>query len=203
MSLKILLLYASSKGSTKEVAEHIATHLSAHQPSLGAVTCLPITSSPTEEDLPSFDAIILGSAIHGGAWLAPATHYLSAHTFSPIPQVPSGAVPTRTSAPVKTTSILTPKKGLWAFSVGAPISLPPFMQTTQLLHEDVTIKEELEGKYGLRLKDHGFFMGRARREDVPWLFRGVMKWFGGTFGDFRDWDKIDAWTEGIVRALKE
>lgn len=46
MNVKILVLYASAKGSTKEVAERICTRIRAADPPVGTATIEPFESAP-------------------------------------------------------------------------------------------------------------------------------------------------------------
>ena len=40
-----------------------------------------------------------------------------------------------------------------------------------------------------------------RRDQLSWPLR-IMVWLmGGRYGDFRDWNAIDAWTETIAKTL--
>lgn len=61
--MKILVAYASVHGTTGEVATFMAKMLEVY----GAeVTCAPVE---TVEDVSSYDAFVLGTAIHEGIWL--------------------------------------------------------------------------------------------------------------------------------------
>lgn len=79
--MKVLIAYASSKGSTLSIAEHILTRLEA--------SGLSVTLSPISPELSPehHDAVIIGSCIHAGHWLSRATtcklHYPSNY---PTPQ---------------------------------------------------------------------------------------------------------------------
>jgi menaquinone-dependent protoporphyrinogen oxidase len=88
--MQILVGYASVAGSTKEVAAHLAAQLAERG---STVTCVPIGTSP---DPAGFDAVVVGSAVHGQAWLPEAVAWLrtSRHVLAGRP--------------------------IWAFSVGMP-----------------------------------------------------------------------------------
>jgi len=67
--MNVLVAYASAHGSTRSVAENVGRSLSArHQ----------VTTRPVAEiiGLDSYDAIVLGSAVHDGAWLPEAREFV-------------------------------------------------------------------------------------------------------------------------------
>lgn len=71
--MRILVTYVSPHGSTRGVAERIATRLRA---SGLLVDCLPIRLTGGVSD---YDAFVVGSAIHDQAWLPEAAQFLSTH----------------------------------------------------------------------------------------------------------------------------
>jgi len=73
MRKKILVTYASRFGSTRGVAEAIASTL---QSSDAQVQLAPMTEV---NDVQAYDAVVAGSAINGGAWLPEAMLFLQRH----------------------------------------------------------------------------------------------------------------------------
>ena len=70
---KILITYATYTGSAETIAELVSTNLV----SKGVNTVvLPMTEV---KDLKGYDAVIAGSAIHGGRWLPEAFDFLELH----------------------------------------------------------------------------------------------------------------------------
>lgn len=61
--MNILIVYASVHGSTREVAEFIGRVLNAY----GAV--VTVADARDILDISAYDAIVMGSAIHGGLWV--------------------------------------------------------------------------------------------------------------------------------------
>lgn len=61
--MKILVVYASAHGSTKEVAEFIGRIFNAYNAEVTVANVSDVSS------VDGFDAFVLGSAIHGGLWL--------------------------------------------------------------------------------------------------------------------------------------
>ena len=69
-------------------------------------------------------------------------------------------------------------------------------------NEEEIVRNELVEEYGLELKGHGFFGGVAGKDMIPRKFRWLYSCFGGKFEDFRDWEVIDSWTDGVVESLR-
>ena len=82
MTNKILVAYATAAGSTGGVAEMIGKTLA--ETGLG-VDVRPVQSVAHLDD---YDAIVLGSAIHGGRWLPQAVEFLQANQ-NRLNQVPT------------------------------------------------------------------------------------------------------------------
>ena len=73
MSNKVLIVYASKYGATKEIAEKIGEVLSG----AGLLTdILPVKQVP---DLSGYNAVILGSAVYIGQWRKDAVKFLEAN----------------------------------------------------------------------------------------------------------------------------
>ena len=68
--MNVLVGYATAHGSTREIAERIATRLQERE--------LRVVLQPMEEtgDVRSYGALVLGSAIHDQAWLPEAIDFL-------------------------------------------------------------------------------------------------------------------------------
>jgi menaquinone-dependent protoporphyrinogen oxidase len=67
---RILVVHASRMGSTEEIAQAIGTQLTSRG---FAVDVRPTTSAL---DAPSYDAVVVGSAVYNGHWDKHAVHYL-------------------------------------------------------------------------------------------------------------------------------
>lgn len=68
-TMPVLITYASSRGSTKEVAERIASRL--HADGI-AVDCRPVDRVYSVEN---YSAVIMGSAVHAAKWLLDAQRF--------------------------------------------------------------------------------------------------------------------------------
>jgi menaquinone-dependent protoporphyrinogen oxidase len=168
---RTLIAYASEMGSTKEIAERLGTIITAQKPPVDVLAIKDVTN-PTQ-----YTHIILGSAIHGGKWLSPATKFIRQH-----PEVLS-AVP------------------VWAFSVGCPEDMPSWAQK-QLEHEDKMMAEYVEKTLGLKYRDHGFFSGALEKEKVPFYLRWTWGIMGGKWGPATDWEKVESWGKTVADEIE-
>lgn len=172
--MRVLVGYASAKGSTREIAERIATRLRA----AGHVTA--VDSVDQASAIASYDALVLGSAIHNGQWLPEA--------MAAVTCLPSGIE----NLPV------------WAFSVssiGATSStvspaLARMLRARTPLPKAVQHLQELTD-----LRAHRFFAGAIARGDWPGVGRIAFRLMGGRYGDARDWADVAAWADGIANDL--
>ena len=71
--MRVLVTYVSPHGSTRGIAERIATRL---RDSGLSADCLPVHETPAVAE---YDAVVVGSAIHNQAWLLEASQFLSTH----------------------------------------------------------------------------------------------------------------------------
>ena len=169
--MSILVTYATAKGSTQEIAERIASRLQAFAK---PVDCIPVKEVEASA-LPSYSAVIVGSAIHMGSWLGPAWRFI------------------RINGQVLKT------KPVWAFSVG----MPP--QESDRVNEEGMIEGKIRKQVpdlrGHKLfqgrfykQDLGWFLGMIFTCCVP---REKSK-----FGDERNWEVIEAWADAVGKEVR-
>lgn len=95
--MTVLVAYASALGSTREMAQRLASRMAV---ALGQVECRSVEEV---ESVSGYEAVVVGSAIHNQAWLPPASQFVARHA----PELA--------------------KRPFWAFSVGMADALPkPF-----------------------------------------------------------------------------
>jgi menaquinone-dependent protoporphyrinogen oxidase len=124
---RVLVGYAPAGGSTQSIAERIADVL---RDAGLTVVCRPV--GPGLEP-GAFDAVVVGSAVHGMAWLRPAVEFLS--------RLPAGEAPS-----------------LWCFSVGGLPHPERTRFSRWLAHGELRkIEQRLPG--GRRPRDHRIFAG--------------------------------------------
>lgn len=171
--MKVLVAYASAHGSTQEVADFVGRILNAYSIE---VTLLPVQEV---DSLDGYDAVVLGSAIHGGLWLQSADLFLSRH-----------------AAALQTTP-------LYFF-----ITCIRVVEEGGLAHvlENYIHRRALEP---LNVKDIVAFAGSVNLIDVDsnerWLL--ALRYDGQDLPnklnrDFRDWPTIASWANKIAAELK-
>lgn len=127
------------------------------------------------DDISRYSAFVVGSAIHSRAWLPEALRFVREN---------SGALNT---------------KPIWLFSVGMPAALGrPFRRLAA--SESETVFAALRTL--VQAREHRLFSGVVRRDQFPDLrSRLVFRAMGCRYGDFRDWQEIDAWGARIAAGL--
>ncbi|MFY7069368.1 flavodoxin domain-containing protein [Nocardiopsis changdeensis] len=164
--MTVLVGYASEHGSTEGVARRIAVRLRERGCTADAQ---PLAEAPGAE---VYEAAVLGSAVHGGAWLTEASDYLRANTDA------LGRMP------------------VWLFSVGLARAVGGWFEKHARDPEEI-----MELCRGFDLREHRLLAGALRPEHIPLPGRVFYRLIGGHYGDFRDWDEIDAWADTIAADL--
>jgi menaquinone-dependent protoporphyrinogen oxidase len=171
--MSVLIAIASSHNSTMEIGTRIAERLRV-QPGLGPVDVLPAADIP-KETIAQYAAVVVGSGIHRGKWLSPARGLIH-----------------------RDKAVLAPPKAVWAFSVGMPFDEKNYKDESEKVEQ--AVRTELPD-----IRGHMLFRGRMEKEDLPWVVGYIMSWFPKycKFGDFREWDKVDAWAEAVGKEIQE
>jgi menaquinone-dependent protoporphyrinogen oxidase len=161
---RVLVGYATAAGSTAGIAEQIAATIRA----AGCdVVCRPVGP---DLDPTSFDAYVVGSAVHNMAWLRPAVDFLG-----------------RISA--------TENRPIWCFSVGG---VTPRGVVTRRMTALEARRVEQTFPPGLRVRDHRFFGGIVEMKGLPLWGRAFWRLVGGRPGDHRDWPAMESWAGQIA-----
>ncbi len=166
--MKILVAYASERGATQGVAQRVAGAL---RDAGHAVDVVPVGERP---DVGTYDAVVLGSAVHNQRWLPAAEAFARANEQD------------LASCP------------LWLFSVGMPGAFHGRVRAVAE-REETAITSVLPKT--LRPWRHRLFDGVVRRDHLPPATRLVFHALGGCYGDHRDWTAIDTWARGIAHNL--
>ncbi|MFE9773716.1 flavodoxin domain-containing protein [Streptomyces sp. NPDC005931] len=123
----------------------------------------------------AYRAFVLGSAVHGQSWLPEARAFVGNNL-----------------------DVLAARP-VWIFSVGMPAALRgPWRRMGA--REVPVIEEGLPS--GLGQRDHRLFSGIVEQNQLPRAGRLAFRLLGGRFGDFRDWDAVEAWATGIAAELR-
>lgn len=161
MSKRIMVGYATRTGSTIGVAEEIAKTLAKRG---FAVDVKPLKERPS---LDGYDAVLLGSAVNGGAWLPEAVKFVEAQK-SGLSKIPVAVFSVHImnmgddeKSQAKRRAYINPVRAL--------------------IHPT---DEAYFAGVGPTAKDSSLIM--------RWAFRAFG---GGGEGDCRDWDKIRSWTQ--------
>lgn len=174
--MTVLVAYASRHGATTGIAERIAARLN----ELGvAAECRPVTEV---SDPGRYDAFVVGSAAYMFHWLKEANRF------------------------IKRNMTLLTERPLWLFSSG-----PLGTDLVDADGQDVLVaarpKEFDELAETLSPRGTMVFFGALDRSAPPiglaerFLQKLPANTEGLPEGDFRDWEAIDAWAEGIAAAL--
>lgn len=163
MSQRVFVGYATRTGSTVGVAEAIGRAIAERGIE---VDVKPLREQPSVE---GYDAVVLGSAVNGAAWLPEAVSFVADHA-SALKGLPVAAFCVHSmngGADEKQTR----KRNAYLDAVRSVIA--PI--------------------------DEGFFLGKGPDpEDTSLIARWAFRAFGGSGeGDMRDWDKIGAWAENL------
>lgn len=163
MSKKVLVGYATRTGSTAGVAEAIGKTLAEHGSS---VDVKPLRERPS---LSGYDAVILGSAVNGAAWLPEAVDYVASNAAA-LAGVPFSA-----------------------FSVHSMNGGQDAKQTAKRLAYLDKVREHVTPR------NEGFFLGKGPDpKDTSLIARWAFKAFGGSGeGDMRDWVAIASWARDL------
>ena len=167
--MRVLVTAASRHGSTAEIAQAIGDVLKSRG--------FEVTVAPPEDvaALSGFEAVVLGSAVYMGHWLAPAT-----------------GLAYRIGAELA-------GKPVWLFSSG-PVGDPSSKFAQQMDVDPVDLKAA-QNATGARA--HKRFSGKLDRHNLRGLQRVGLSLFRGLEGDFRDWKAIREWAESIADQLAE
>jgi len=166
--MAILVGYASAHGSTRGIAERIASRLveAGHE--------VEMQDLCRNEHFGEYDAFVLGSAVHGRAWLIEASEAVLANR-----------------------EILR-HRPVWLFSVGMPAALRgPWRALAD--KEEPMVSAPL--RKAITPREHRLFSGVFRPEHISFTGRVMFRAMGCRYGDYRDWEAIDEWAQGIARQI--
>lgn len=167
--MRILVGYASAHGSTAEIARRIAGALQHSNWAVDVVAVQEIADPGT------YDAVVLGSAIHGQAWLPEATEFVHRHQDA------------------------LRARPVWLFSVGMSAGLPRWLRKPGRAAQDRRIAQALRDL--VRPRGHHLFSGTAWPEQFPRSSGMLVRALGIHFGDYREWGEIEAWARDIAAQL--
>lgn len=163
----MLVCAASRHGSTAEIAAVIRDELESR--GLRA-SLLPAAEVRT---VTGYDAVVLGSAVYVGHWLAPAMDLVA-----------------RCGDELAT-------RPVWLFTSG-PVGKPSGKLATAMGTDPVELPR-VRAATGAR--GHKIFAGKLNPKSLPLGQRISVRVFRGMAGDFRDWTEIRRWADSIADEL--
>jgi menaquinone-dependent protoporphyrinogen oxidase len=178
--MRVLVAYASRHGATEGIAQRIARTL---ERSGLDVTLTTVDDATAVGD---YDAYVIGSAAYVYHWLSEATRFVRRHR-----------------------SILA-SRPVWLFSSG-PIGTEMVDEKGRDVLEASEPREFAEFAADIHPREERVFFGAYDPDAEP---IGLIERLGARFtrmpairkalpaGDFRDWPRIEAWADGIARALQ-
>ncbi|WJV46618.1 flavodoxin domain-containing protein [Streptomyces flavofungini] len=166
--MRVLVGYASEHGATRGIAERIGLRLGeyGHQ--------VDVRRLKGRRRCAGYDAFVLGSAVHSGAWMPEAGGFLRA-CGAELGEHP-----------------------IWLFSV----SMAPAVGGWFERHAKEP-KPLPQVTRALPARGHRMFAGALLPWHLPAFGRLVFRLMGGRYGDFRDWKDIDSWALDIALDLSE
>jgi menaquinone-dependent protoporphyrinogen oxidase len=126
------------------------------------------------KDLNPYSAVVLGSAVYMGHWMREAVEFLEHH---------EAALATR---PV------------WIFSTGPTGPGDP----VERLHGWRFPEAQQPIADRIKPQDTVLFHGKIDIQDLNFGEKIMIRALGAPTGDFRDWNAITGWAEGIARVLR-
>jgi menaquinone-dependent protoporphyrinogen oxidase len=172
---RVLVVYASAHGSTKGIAKEIGDRLTR------AGLHADVLAVDEVEALETYEAVVIGSAIHSGAWLRPAAAFVRSHA------------PDLSVRPV------------WLFSVSSVGDTSSFFgpRVSRFIRRMRKDTSEIAGfRLTIRPRDHRNFAGAIQSAEWGRLGDIFLRVCGGRHGDHRDWRDIDAWADGIAQQVQ-
>lgn len=174
MVMVVLVAYATDHGSTHGIAVRIADRL--RQRGVDARACA-VADVP---EVSSYEAVVLGSAIHSGKWLPEARQFAD-----------------RNAATLR-------ERPVWLFSVstlGDEESMFPHRVANRLRALRKETPEITQLRRLLHPREHRNFAGAIARSHWPATGRAFFRATSGRYGDHRNWPAIDAWADLIASQL--
>jgi menaquinone-dependent protoporphyrinogen oxidase len=127
------------------------------------------------QNVSKYDAVIMGYATYMGKWMKEANNF------------------------IRTNKDELKNKSVWIFSSGPTDEGDP-----EELVQDWRFPESLKPIIlEIDPKDITVFHGKLDKEKLNFLQKGIINMVGASYGDFRDWDLIEDWANGVARSLTD
>jgi menaquinone-dependent protoporphyrinogen oxidase len=164
---QVLVSAASEHGSTTDIARIIGQTLA------DSGVAVDIVPPAAVDSIEGYDAVILGSAVYAGHWLAAARNF-AIRFRDPLASLP-----------------------VWLFSSG-PVG-DPSRKLVQSMGQDPA--DVLRIRRAIQVRGHRTFAGKLNPQALGVAQRASLLVFRDLSGDFRDWAAITQWADGIAADL--
>ena len=172
--MRVLVAYASEHGSTRGIAERLASVLADRGLKVDVRSVGSVGSLGSADGSEGYDAFVLGSAVHDQQWLPAARDFVHSHATE------LGNHP------------------VWLFSVGMPGALR-WPLSLFAMAEEPKLLAQFEAV--IKPVGHHLFSGVIAAGHLPRTGRLAFRAIGGRYGDYRNWPEIQAWAGRIAAAL--
>lgn len=169
MSTQVLVTYATKYGATAEIAEKIGQTLR----QAGFHT--DVLPADQVNDLSSYQAVVVGSAVYVGKWRKEAVAFLEDNEQA------------------------LAERPVWLFSSGptGEGDAEELLKGWRLPEAQQALVERIHPR------NIAVFHGELNGQKLNLLEKWVIKNVKAPLGDFRDWDSITSWATEIAAALQE
>ena len=173
--MNVLVASASRHGATQGIAERIGERLQA------AGLEVEVRPAADAGELAGYDAFVVGSAVYMFHWLKDGAKF------------------------VRRNRAALAARPVWLFSSG-PLGTDLVDQDGRDVREAAQAKETGELCEAVGARDHAMFFGAWQKGKPVGLAERFVTMMPAArdampVGDFRDWDAIDAWADGIAAEL--
>jgi len=139
-----------------------------------AVDVRPVSDVP---DLGRYDAVVLGSAVHGGRWLPAVAQFVDRHVAG------------------------LRERPVWLFSISTlgdqeSMFRPRVATWLRALRKETS--EIASFRADVSPREHRNFAGAIARSHWSASGRAFFRAMGGRYGDHRNWAAIEAWADRIA-----
>ena len=172
--MEVLVAYGTKHGATQGIAERIGAKLRE------AGLRVDVRRAGDAGDLSGYDAFVIGSAAYIGHWRKDA------------------------AALVRNNRDLLASRPVWLFTSG-PLGTEPTDAQGKDKRESAVPAEIAEFREAIGPRDHRVFFGALSRAKLDFGEKLLALLPAAKAllpeGDFRDWENIESWAEGIAREL--
>jgi len=165
--MKALVTVPSKHGATAEIGEEIAQSLRA------AGIEADVLAPEHVESLAQYGAVIVGSAVYLGRWMAPAREFVQSH-----------AEQLRT-------------RPVWLFGSGPIIGIEEGKEFSE--GPDFADGDALKDLIGAR--ESRLFAGKIEPEGMGLREKLILRMVKSPWGDYRPWESIRSWAASIADAI--